>query len=119
MVRAALRRLAIALAVAALGAVVIGLAISLALKEGVWRGVAIGFYLVGIGLCSLAFLLGSRPPVRSRDGRGLVVPGKAAGSGVRWASREEHAEAINVPTVFLTIGFCLILIGIAVDSQHS
>ena len=39
-------------------------------------------------------------------------------SGVRWASREEQNEAINVPALFVTLGLCLIVIGAFCDPSR-
>jgi len=115
---AALRRFAIMLAVAIGGAGLLGLGIAAISTQAVLRGLAIGFYLGGVGLCALAFLLGSRPPVRGRGDGGFVGFGRWVGGGVRWATRDEHVDAINLPALFVMIGVCLIVIGVAVDSRH-
>jgi hypothetical protein len=113
----ALRRFGILLGVASAGSALLGLLLTGALHEGIRRGLAIGFYLGGVGLLALGFLLGSRPPVRSPSG-GFVGPFKWVGGGIRFATREEHLEAMNVPAIMLAIGVCLIGIGVAVDSRH-
>jgi len=101
-----------------------GLVLGAVLHEGVRRGLAIGFYLTGSAVAAFGFLLGSRPPVRSRstDGGGLLPFGALGGlispGSVRWASPGEHKEAINLPAVLVVVGIALILIGVFVDSRH-
>jgi hypothetical protein len=116
MLLGALRRFGILLGCATGLSIVLGLLLSAPLHEGIRRGLAIGFYLGGVGLLALGFLLGSRPPVRSPNG-GFVGPFKWVGGGIRFATREEHLEAMNVPAIMLAIGVCLIGIGVAVDSR--
>lgn len=116
---AALRRLAAWVAVAAAGACALGLAIAALTHRDLRRGLAIGLYIGGAALTATAFLLGSRPPVRGkRDTGGFAGLGRWMGGGVRWATREEHREAINFPAVLLTVGVVLILLGVAVDDRR-
>lgn len=119
MLRGALRRFATLLGLAAAGSALLGLAIAGVTHSALLRGVAIGFYVVGVGLCVLAFLLSSRPPVRGRGSGGFVGLGRWVGEGVRFATREEHEEALNLPAVFIAIGVCLIVVGVAVDTRHA
>jgi hypothetical protein len=114
----ALRRFGILLGWSAGLSTLLGLLLTGPLHEGLRRGLAIGFYIGGVGLLALGFLLGSRPPVRSPTG-GFVGPFKWVGGGIRFATREEHLEAMNVPAIMLAIGICLIGIGVAVDSRHA
>ena len=114
----ALRRFVALVGVAAAGGALLGLLIALAGHEAIRRGLALGFYVAGVCLCGLALLLGSSPPVRGRDG-GFAGFGRWVGGGVRWASRAEHDEAINLPAVLLTVGVVLILIGVGVDHRPS
>jgi hypothetical protein len=114
----ALRRFVALLAAAAAGSAVLGLLIAGLAGESLLRGIAVGFYLVGIGSCATAFLLGSRPPVRGKDDGGFVGFGRWLGGGVRFATRDEHREAINLPAILVAIGICLIVLGAAVDSRH-
>ena len=86
--------------------------------DAVQRGLAVGFYAFGAGLCALAFLVGSRPPVRGKSDGGFIGFGRWMGGGVRWSTRKEHVEALNVPALLAILGICLILIGIAVDNRH-
>lgn len=118
MVRAAVRRFALVLAVTAAGAAVFGLLITGITGDAVQRGLAVGFYAFGAGLCALAFFVGSGPPVRGKSDGGFVGFGRWIGGGVRWSTRKEHVEAFNVPALLAILGVCLILIGIAVDNRH-
>lgn len=93
-----------------------GLLLGLLLHLGIRRGIAIGFYLTGAALAGLGFLLASRPPVRTRATGGFGVHWSAG--GVRWATREEHEQAINLPAVLIAVGVALVLIGASVDVQH-
>jgi len=116
--RAALRRFAAVVASAAAAAALIGLLIAAVAREDVRRGLAVGFYVCGAGLCGLALLLGVGPPVRGKKDGGFVGFGRWVGGGVRWATRSERETALNVPALLLTVGVVLILIGVAVDDRH-
>ena len=119
MLRAALRRLAAVVAVAMGGAALLGLLIAAAAREDVRRGLAIGFYASGAGLCGLAILLGSAPPVRGKRDGGFVGFGRWVGGGVRWATRTERDEALNLPALLLVVGVTLIVVGVVVDDRHT
>ncbi|HEX6763619.1 MAG TPA: hypothetical protein VF094_12555 [Gaiellaceae bacterium] len=119
MIRVALRRFAVILGVAVAGAALLGLAIVALTGDGFERSLAIGFYAFGAGLCGLAFLIGSRPPVRGKSNEGgFIGLGRWMGGGVRWSTRKEHVEALNIPALLAVLGFFLILIGVAVDNRH-
>ena len=119
MLRAALRRFVLVLGVTIAAAAVFGLLISGVTGDAVQRGLAVGFYAFGAGLCGLAFLVGSRPPVRGKSNEGGFIGfGRWMGGAVRWSTRKEHVEALNVPALLAVLGFCLILIGVAVDNRH-
>ena len=118
MLRAALRRFVLVLGVTIAAAAVFGLVISGVTGDAVQRGLAVAFYAFGAGLCGLAFLVGSRPPVRGKSDGGFIGIGRWIGGGVRWSTRKEHVEALNVPALLAVLGFCLILIGVAVDNRH-
>jgi peptidoglycan/LPS O-acetylase OafA/YrhL len=115
----ALRRFAALLALAAAFAVLVGLFLAAVTHETLARGLAIGFYITGVGLCALAFQLGSRPPVRTKESGGFVGFGRWVGGGVRFATRTEHHEALNLPAILAVLGVCLIVVGAAVDSSHT
>jgi hypothetical protein len=92
----------------------------LLLGASLLRSIAIGFYLVGCFLLLGAFFFGNRGPVRPKgdaDTGGIFFrPGSRR---LRWATREEHEEAINSSAVFLSLGFVLILLGVVSDSRHA
>jgi hypothetical protein len=83
----------------------------------VLRGVSVGFYVTGVGLCALAFLLGSRPPVRGKGDGGFVLA-RWLGGGVRFASREEQDEALNLPALFVVLGVLLLVAGALIDPRQ-
>jgi hypothetical protein len=118
MIVGAARRFAAVVAAAAAAAALLGLVIAALGHEPVRRGLAIGFYLAGAALLGLGVLLGVSPPVRRRDGS-TVGLGRWVGGGVRWASRSEHDEAINVPALMLTVGVLLIVLGVAIDQRST
>ena len=66
----ALRRFAIALAIVVAGGALVGLVAGAVIKQGLRRDLAVGFYLSGTGLLALALLLGTRPPVKFKEGTG-------------------------------------------------
>lgn len=104
-------------AVAGIVACVGGLLLGALLHEGTRRGIAIGFYLTGSALAGLGVLLACRPPVRGRSG-GNVFASHWWGSGVRWATREEHEQAMNLPAILLVAGIAVVAIGTVVDNRH-
>jgi hypothetical protein len=115
--RAALRRLAAVVGAAVVFAAIVGLLLVALLGLDVRRGLAVGYYLCGAGICGLAVVLGTRPPVRGTGQAGFIGLARWAGGGVRWATPEEHREAPNFPALLLTIGVVLVLIGVAVDDR--
>ena len=114
MLRAALRRFLILLGTAA-GATFVGsAAIGLALGASFSRAVSIGFYLVGSFLLVAGFFVGNRGPVRPK-GQG---PSLFGARFMRWATPREREETLNESAVYVTIGFLLIVLGIAADSRY-
>jgi MFS family permease len=114
----AVRRFLVFVAAAAVFAFMLGLVVSGIGHENIRRGIAVGFYITGAALAGLGFLAGSRPPVRTKSSTGGFIGMLWSGGGVRWATPEEHAEAMNLPAVLVCVGIALIPIGIAVDSKH-
>ena len=41
------------------------------------------------------------------------------GRRVRWATREEHEEAINSSALFVVLGLLLIFLGLLSDNRHA
>lgn len=116
----ALRRFAQLLVVIGVGTAAVSTLLGLLLGASLSRSITIGFYLMGCFLLLAGFFFGNRGPVRPR---GDAVAGdiffRLGSRRLRWATREEHEEAINTSAVFLPIGFVLILLGVASDSQHA
>lgn len=88
------------------------------------RAISLGFYGVGCFLLVGGFFVGNRGPVRlkkedSAEGMGMPVLGLPliGGRAVRWASKEEREDAISTSAVLVSLGFVLILIGIAADTR--
>lgn len=119
MLLGALRRFVAVVGVCAGGAAALGLLIGLATREDIRRGLAIGFYALGSLLLGIGVLLSVRPPVRSKGDGGFVGLGRWMGGSVRWATADEHREAMNLPAVLISVGVILILLGVAVDDRHS
>jgi len=38
---------------------------------------------------------------------------------VRWAQPDERVETINLSALFVTVGFVLVLVGLAIDPRYS
>ena len=113
----ALRRFAAVISLAGSFAAVVGLLVAAMAREDLRHGLAIGFYVCGAGSCGLAVLLGAAPPVRGKRDGGFVGFGRWVGGGIRWATRAEREEAINLPALLLTVGVVLILVGVGVDDR--
>jgi hypothetical protein len=113
--RAAIRRL-LKLVLGLAGATaVVSLAVGALLGADLLRSLAIGFYLSGSFMIAVGFLLGNRGPARMRaDSSPLPFSSRR----VRWATRDEHFEAMNSSAVFVVLGFALILIGVVADTRH-
>jgi hypothetical protein len=120
----ALRRFLLLVALVGGGTVVVSIVLGLLLGASLPRSVALGYYLVGCFLLLAGFFFGNRGPVRPRgdvdtggiDTGGIFRPG---GRRVRWATREEHEEAINSSALYVVLGLVLIFLGIASDNRSA
>ncbi len=115
----ALRRFAQLLVVVSAVTIVLSALFGLLVDASILRSIAIGFYLVGCFVLFGAFFFGNRGPVRpsgDEDTGGLFRLGSRR---LRWATKEEHAEAISSSAVFVPLGLLLILVGVAWDTRHS
>jgi len=116
----ALRRFLLLVAVVGGGTVVVSIVLGLLLGASLPRSIALGYYLVGCFLLLAGFFFGNRGPVRPRgdaDTGGIFF--RPAGRRVRWATREEHEEAINSSALYVVLGLVLIFLGIASDNRHA
>jgi hypothetical protein len=120
--RAALRRLALLVALSVAVTTVFSLLLGLMIRASLDRALTLGFYGVGCFLMVSGFFIGNRGPARARgDASGfmiLPIPGLAT-RRLRWASLEEQDETINNSAVFVVLGLILVVIGVVVDSRHS
>ena len=117
MIRAALGRLALLLAGTAAASAAIGLGVGAAFGAGVSRSVSLAWYAVGAFLLISGFLVGNRGPARPAGGEGWM-PFSFRSRMLRWASREEQEESINLSAVLIVLGFVLIVLGIAADTRY-
>lgn len=118
----ALRRFAILLVAISAGTALISILFGLALGASISRSITIGFYLVGCFLLIAGFFFGNRGPARPKgdeDAAAGDIFFRLGSRRLRWATREEQEEAIATSAVYLPIGFVLIFLGVATDSQHA
>jgi hypothetical protein len=121
--RAALRRLAIAVllcvGVTAAASALIGLLIGASID----RSLVLGFYLTGCFLMVAGFFAGNRGPtrVKSESPAASAMPfGVFSGARrLRWATLGEQDEAINNSAVFVGLGIVLVVVGVLLDGRHS
>ena len=81
---------------------------------GVSRSVSLGLYVVGCLLTVIGFVLGNRGPARVKGSGAAPLFGSRF---VRWASPEEHQDAINDSALFVFLGILLIVLGIIADDR--
>jgi hypothetical protein len=116
---AALRRLALLIVGVGGGTLVVSVLLGLLFGASIPRAVALGYYLVGSFLLLAGFFFGNRGPVRPRGdadvGGGMILRGRR----VRWATRDEQAEAINYSALYVVLGLVLIFLGLASDNKHA
>lgn len=93
--------------------IVVGLPIGLLAGQGVNRSLSLGFYLLGSFLAVAGFFIGNRGPLRPREDTDTRL-----GRSLRRASRDEQADSITVSSIFVVLGFTLIVIGILIDARH-
>jgi hypothetical protein len=101
---------------------VLSIILGLVLDAGFSRAISLGFYVMGSFLLVSGFFVGNRGPVRLKA---TAAGGDAGGPFlfgsrfVRWATPSEREETINLSAIFITLGFVLILVGIAADNRYT
>jgi len=118
MIRAALGRLLKLFVATTAGSGVLALLVGLPLGASADRSVSVAWDAVGAFLVLGGFFVGNRGPARATGTQGWG-PLSFRSRAVRWASRSEQEEAINLSAVLVLIGFGLIMLGIAVDRRYS
>ena len=108
-------RLVALLAGACLLVVVTSVPLGLVAGSSLDRAVSLGFYGLGAFLVVLGLLAGNRGPFRRvEDDEHMMRRDRK----LRRASRSEMVETINVSVLMVTIGFALIVIGVAIDDRY-
>ena len=116
MLVAAARRFVILLVLVGGGAVVVGLMFGLLLGSSANRSISLGLYFTGAFLLIGGFLVGNRGPMRRvGEGAGMMSFGRTI---CRRASPDEMRESVNVTVLFVTLGFILLALAVAVDSRY-
>jgi hypothetical protein len=96
--------------------VVLSLVLGLALGTSANRAISIGLDVVGAFLLVAGFFVGNRGPARLKDDGTDAEPLETR-RRIRWATREERVIALNDSAIFVSVGFALILLGLAIDSR--
>ena len=112
---AAFRRLALVFAVLFGGTVLVSLLVGWLLGADAQRSASLGLDVVGAFFLMIGFFVGVRGPFRLG---GVETPG-SPGRFVRWAQPDEGVEAINLSALFVTVGFVLVIAGLALDPRYS
>jgi uncharacterized membrane protein HdeD (DUF308 family) len=117
MVRAGLARVARLFLFVTVASGAVALALGTVLGAGAARSVSVGWYLAGIFLLLTGFVTSSRGPTRSTE-TGSWSPISLGGRSLRWATRSEQEESLNLSAVLVVLGFVLIVLGVVVDPRH-
>jgi len=115
MVLAAARRFAAMFAITSGGTAILGALVGAAAGSSIGRSMAIAFYIVGSAVMVIGFFVGNRGPTRLRAEADVSYFRNRA---VRWATRDEQNEVINLSAVMIVLGFSLVVLGVAVDAKH-
>ena len=98
----------------------------LALGSGAVRSVVTGLYVVGAFLLVVGVFAGVRGPLRpkageeeERDAVGGLFGIGIFSRGIRTATVDERRDARSTTWLFFTLGLCLILLGVLIDSRAS
>ena len=112
---AALRRLALVFVVIFGGTILVSLALGWLFDSSPQRSVSLGLDLAGVFFLVIGFFIGVRGPFRLG---GSDQPGSGS-RFVRWAQPDEQSETINLSALFVTVGFVLVFVGLALDPRYS
>ena len=113
---AALRRLGLVLIVLFGGTILVSLGLGLFFgSSSAQRSVSLGLDIVGSFFLVIGFFIGVRGPFRLG---GSDMPGSGS-RFVRWAQPDEQSETINLSALFVTVGFVLVFVGLAIDPRYS
>ena len=95
---------------------VLSLAIGALAGSSAARSVSLGFDLVGSFTLLIGFFAGNRGPVRFSGDLASAMFGQKL---IRWASPVEREETLNLSAILVTVGFVLIVIGLALDPRYT
>jgi uncharacterized membrane protein HdeD (DUF308 family) len=95
----------------------VALLIGLVAGTSVSHALALAWYAAGAFVLLVGFAASSRGPTRSSD-TGAWAPVSARGRMLRWATRSEQEDSLNVSAVLVALGVVLLVLGVAVDGRH-
>ena len=113
---AALRRFLLIVVGLSVVITIVSLAIGALAGSSVSRSVSLGFDLAGAFTLLVGFFAGNRGPIRLKSETATAIFGQKL---IRWATPAEREETLNLSAVLVTVGFALILIGLALDTRYS
>ena len=113
---AALRRFVLLFAGVSAAICIVSLAVGAIAGASVSRSLSLGFDVAGAFTLLVGFFAGNRGPIRLRNETAATVFGQKL---VRWATPSEREETLNLSAVLVTLGFLLILIGLAADTRYN
>ena len=113
---AAARRFTLVIVILSTLVGVLSLAIGALAGSSAARSVSLGFDLVGAFTLLIGFFAGNRGPVRFRSETASAMFGQKL---IRWASPVEREETLNLSALLVTVGFVLIVIGLALDPRYT
>ena len=95
----------------------VALLVGLVVGAGLEHALAIAWYATGSFVLLIGFVASSRGPTRSADS-GAWAPVSARGRTLRWATRSEQEDSLNLSAVLVALGLVLLVLGVAVDGRH-
>jgi hypothetical protein len=113
---AALRRFLLIVVGLSVAITIVSLVIGTLAGSSVSRSVSLGFDLAGAFTLLVGFFAGNRGPIRLKSETASLIFGQKL---IRWATPAEREETLNLSAVLVTVGFVLILIGLALDTRYS